>query len=336
MFYFVVFILSLVLSIIFTIFFKYIAKKYNIYDIPKTNIKNHKVPTPYLGGLAIASSFFITLIALRVLSHFETGTLKNLWGIFLASFLMLIVGLIDDLKDLNFKQKFFWQFISATILIIFDIKIKFISPNFMAIIFTYLWIIGITNAFNLIDIMDGLSSGIAAITSFTFFLINSPLEASYVNFAAMGLAGASIGFLKFNAFPAKIFMGDSGSLFIGMILSSLSLGANYSGNNDFAVFSPILILILPIYDTLYISYKRMQRGKSIFLGSHDHIAIRLKIKGFGIKKIVFILYIASIIASSLAFCVVKSNELTALILYSIIVVVLLYFGNLLGKIKIDD
>ncbi len=336
MFYILVFSLAFIFSIIFTKFFKHIAIKYNIYDIPKNNIKNHKSPTPYLGGLAIGSAFFLTLIILRLFSHFETGTLKNLWGIFLASFLMLIIGLIDDLKDLNFKQKFFWQFISATILILFDIKIKFISPNFMAIIFSYLWIIGITNAFNLIDIMDGLSSGVAFITSITFFLINSPFEASYVNFAALAIGGAALGFLKFNFFPAKIFMGDAGSLFIGIILASLSLGANYSGNNDIAVFSPILILILPIYDTLYISYKRMQRGRSIFLGSKDHIAIRLKIKGFSTKKIVSILYSVSIVASFLAFFIVKSKTNIAIILYLIIIILCLYFGKVLGKIKIDD
>jgi UDP-GlcNAc:undecaprenyl-phosphate/decaprenyl-phosphate GlcNAc-1-phosphate transferase len=336
MFYFLVFMLSFGLAIIFTIFFRKIAIKYKVYDEPKTVIKTHKEPVPYLGGLAIAGAFFLTLIILRFGTHFETGTLRNLWGIFLSSFLMLILGLIDDLKDLNFKKKFFWQFIAATILISFDMKIKFISPGYLSIIFTYLWVIGIMNAVNLIDIMDGLSSGIAIIAGLAFFFINSPLEAHFVNFAAIALCGACLGFLKFNFNPAKIFMGDAGSLFIGTILSAISLGANYSGNNGIAVFSPILILIIPIYDTLYISYKRMQRGRSIFMGSKDHVALRLKINGWSVKKTVFVLYVFAIFFSFLAFLIVKSNFEIATGIYIFTLVMALFIGKKLSKIKITD
>jgi UDP-GlcNAc:undecaprenyl-phosphate GlcNAc-1-phosphate transferase len=328
--------IAFMVSIFSTIFFKKLAVKYKIYDEPKSNIKTHKTPIPYLGGLAIAFSFFFTLIIIRLFTHFETGTLRNLWGIFLAGFLILIIGLIDDLKDLNFKIKIFFQFIVATILILFGMKIQFISPDYLAIIFTYLWIIGIINAINLIDIMDGLSSGITIIACLAFFFINSTSEAYFVNFAAIALCGACFGFLKFNFNPASIFMGDTGSLFIGSVLAAISLGANYSGNNEIAIFSPILILIVPIYDTFYISYKRIQKGKSIFIGSKDHIALRLNFYGFSIKKTVLILYIFSIFFSLLAFFIVKTNFKIALIIYIITLIVSLIIGNKLGKIIVED
>jgi UDP-GlcNAc:undecaprenyl-phosphate GlcNAc-1-phosphate transferase len=335
MIYIYAFIMSVVFSLIFTEIVKRIAIKYKIYDVPKTEIKTHKEPTPYLGGIAIAGAFALTLLIIRFTTNFETGVLHNLRGILLAGGILLVVGVVDDLKDLNFKIKFFWQFVAATILIMFDMKIKFIQPDYLAIIFSYLWIIGIINAVNLIDIIDGLSSGIAIIASLTFFAIQSPFESSYVNFASITLAGACLGFLKYNFNPAKIFMGDAGSMFIGLVLAAISLGANYSFNNEIAVFTPILILIVPIYDTFYIMLKRLEKGKSIFLGSKDHVAIRLKINGWSTKKIVLTLYLASIIASILAFTITQSSLFGALGLYFVILIIALVLGKNLGKIEVD-
>ena len=329
------FFMAFIFSLIATAIIKKIAIKYKIYDIPKTAIKTHKIPTPYLGGIAIAIAFILPLIIIRFTTNFETGVLHNLRGILLAGGILLIVGLIDDLKDLNFKTKFFWQFVAATILIMFDMRIKFIHPEYLAIILSYIWIIGIINAVNLIDIMDGLSSGIAIIATLTFFAIHSPFEASYVNFAAITLAGACLGFLKHNFHPAKIFMGDAGSMFIGLILSALSLGANYSVNNQIAVFTPILILIVPIYDTFYIMIKRMQKGKSIFLGSKDHVAVRLKINGWSTRKIVLTLYFTAFIASVLAYTITQSNLFLALVLYIVILIIALVLGKNLSKIEVD-
>ncbi len=335
-----IYLLTFLLSFLFAFFFTFTAKKFaikfKIYDNPISDIKNHKDPTPYLGGLAIAGSFYATLIIVRFCTHFETGVLRSLRGIFLASFISLLIGLFDDLKDWNFKKKFVWQFVSATILIFYGMKIKFIEPDYISIILSYFWIIGIINAVNLIDIMDGLSSGIAIIASFAFFFIHFKYEASYVNFAAISLAGACLGFLKHNFYPAKIFMGDAGSMFIGTVLAAVSLGANYSTKNEISIFTPILILIVPIYDTIYIMIKRAQKGKSIFLGSKDHVAVRLKIKGWPVKKIVFTLYFASFFAAITAYLITKSSFIFAIYLYIFVAVLCVFFARELDKIEVDN
>ena len=335
MFYLLTFIIAFAISLISVPILIKLAKKYHIYDIPSTDVKTHKEPTPYLGGLAIAVSFFITLIIIRFTTNFDTGTLYNLRGIFLAGTLIVIIGAIDDLKDMNFKLKFVWQFLAATILIFFDMKIKFITPNYMSIALTYIWIIGLMNAVNLIDIMDGLSSGIAIIACMAFFFINSPLEASYVNFAAIALAGACLGFIKYNFNPARIFMGDAGSMFIGLILAAVSLGANYSTKNPIGVLTPIVILAIPIYDTIYIIIKRLEKGKSIFLGSKDHVALRLNIHGFSIKKTVIYLYIAGFCNAIVSFFITESSLKTAIYLYIITIIIGFMIGIRLGKIEVD-
>ncbi|MFC1485232.1 glycosyltransferase family 4 protein [bacterium] len=335
MIYLYTFFISLVLTLVFTPLVRKFAIKHNFFDNPTNSIKTHKKPIPYLGGLAISMSFFITLTIIRFATSFETGTLRNLRGIFLAGFLILIIGIIDDLRDMNFKFKFFWQFVAATILIYFDMRIKFIQPTYLAIIFSYLWIIGLINAVNLIDIMDGLSSGIVFIASMTFFFINSPYEASYVNFAAIAIAGASLGFLKYNWTPAKIFMGDAGSMFIGLVIASISLGANYSVNNKIGVLTPIIILIVPIYDTFYIMYKRIRKGRSIFLGSKDHVALRLHINGWSRKQTVVVLYLAGICAGIISYLITCVGILNAVMLYLLIVIFSLIIGKKLGEIEVD-
>lgn len=328
-------IISFLLSLIFVPIVIKFTTKYKIYDLPSSDIKTHKKPTPYLGGIAIALSFFITLLIIRFTTNFDTGTLHNLRGIYLAGFILLLVGIYDDLKDMNFKIKFVWQFLAATVLIFFDMQIKFIAPNYVAIALTYFWIIGIINAVNLIDIMDGLSSGIAIVACLAFFFINSPTEASYVNFAAIALAGACLGFLPYNFNPAKIFMGDTGSMFLGLVLAALSLGTNYSTNNSIGVLTPILILAVPIYDTIYIIIKRLQKGRSIFLGSKDHVAIRLKIHGWSTKKTVLVLYFSGAIMAFVSYFITAANLKNALIYFVIVLIFAFVIGIKLGEIEVD-
>ncbi|MCP4482886.1 MAG: undecaprenyl/decaprenyl-phosphate alpha-N-acetylglucosaminyl 1-phosphate transferase [bacterium] len=335
MYYILTLILAYILTLILLPIVIKFTNKYKIYDQPDSNIKTHKIPTPYLGGIAIALSFFITLLVIRFSTDFDTGTLRNLRGIYISGFILLLVGVYDDLKDMNFKMKFFWQFLAATVLIFFDMKIKFITPNYMAIFFTYLWIIGIINAVNLVDIMDGLSSGIALIACLSFFFINSPMEASYVNFAAIALGGACLGFLPYNFHHARIFMGDAGSMFIGLVLAAISLGTNYSSNNSIGVLAPIFILAIPIYDTCYIIIKRLEKGQSIFLGSKDHVALRLNISGWSIKKTVLILYLVGVLLAIAAYLITEANLKNAIIYALVVLVFAVLVGFKIGEIEVD-
>lgn len=333
--YLLTFLIAFLVSLAAVPLMKTIALRYNILDHPTSEIKTHTRPTPYLGGIAIWLGFIVALVIIRFTTHFSTGTLRNLWGIFIAGTLITIVGLLDDMYNLSFLKKFLWQAIAATILILFTMRIQFIQPSYLAIIFTYLWIIGVTNAFNLIDIMDGLSSGVAIIACLAFFFINAPGEASYVNFAAIALAGACLGFLVFNVPPAGIFMGDTGSMLIGLVLAAVSLGTNYTVNNNIGVITPIIILGVAIYDTFYIMYKRWQRGKSMFLGSKDHFALRLQIMGWPKKKVLMITYCIAASAGCISFFITRVTFPSAVAMYVFVIGIALLIARFLGKVHVE-
>lgn len=334
-YYLISFVLSFLIAFLFTPFFMNIAEKYNLVDHPHTPVKTHKIATPYLGGLAIWLGFTITLFVARFTTSFPTGTLKSLRGILMGATFIVIVGLIDDAKTIGFKAKFLWQIVVAIILINFDIKIKFITPQYLADILTILWVVGIINAVNIIDIMDGLSSGISFIAALTFLFIALPTEAIYVNFTAAALAGGILGFMKYNFPKAKIFMGDTGSMFLGFVLAALSLGTSYTKINNIALYSPILILGVPIFDTFYVMHLRAIKGKSPFLGSKDHFALRLERAGLSRKNVVISLWLISVILSFSAFLISRVKLPIAILIYLAIIVSAVFAGWKLSKIKMD-
>ncbi|PKM92719.1 MAG: hypothetical protein CVU80_01885 [Elusimicrobia bacterium HGW-Elusimicrobia-4] len=329
------FLISFIVAIITTPILILVAKKYDIIDHPKTPVKTHTVATPYLGGLAIFFGFVTSLFIIRHITNFPTGTLRSLRGIIIGATFIIIIGLIDDLKTIGFKAKFLWQIVVAIILINFDIRIKFIQPQYLADILTILWVVGIINAINIIDIMNGFASGISFIAALTFLFIALPTEEIYVNLAAAALAGGIFGFIKYNFPKAKIFMGDTGSMFLGFVLAALSLGTSYTKINDVALYSPILILGIPIFDTFYVMYLRARLGKSPFLGSKDHFALRLEAVGLTRKNVVIFIWLISIILSFAAFVISRVQLLVAIVIYIIILSLAIFGGWKLSKIKME-
>ncbi|MEW6556614.1 MAG: MraY family glycosyltransferase [Elusimicrobiota bacterium] len=333
--YLYAFLISFFIAYFITPIFVTIAKKFDILDHPHTSVKTHKIATPYLGGLSIFLGFLFSLFVIRYITHFPTGTLRALRGIVTGATLLVIVGLIDDIKIIGFKAKFLWQIVVAIILINFDIRIKFIQPQYLADILTVIWIVGIINAINIIDIMNGLAAGISFIAATTFLFIALPTEEIYVNFAAAALSGSILGFIRYNFPQAKIFMGDTGSMLLGFVLAALSLGTSYTKINNIALYSPILILGIPIFDTLYVMYLRFKKGKSPFLGSKDHFALRLEKAGFSRKKVVILIWLISVILSLAAFVISRVNLVVAIIIYIFILSLAVYGGWKLSKIKMD-
>ncbi|MCL2144952.1 MAG: undecaprenyl/decaprenyl-phosphate alpha-N-acetylglucosaminyl 1-phosphate transferase [Endomicrobia bacterium] len=318
---------------------RFFAVKFNIMDNPVTAVKTHKVSTPYLGGIAIALGCIASLFIIRLATHFPDGTLRSLRGIIYGSAIVMLLGFVDDAKykGLGFKSKFLLQFLAAAIVVFgFDIRINFLSIYSVSCIVSIIWIVGITNAFNIIDIMDGLSSGIAVIAAFAFLFISLPTEMIYVNFCAAALAGGILGFMPYNFSKSKkIFMGDTGSLFIGFVLASLAMGTSYTKMNDMGLFAPLLILAVPIYETGLVSMFRMRKGKSPFLGSKDHYALRLEKMGFSRKKILLLTYIVCII---LAFCAYFFTKLTlsyAMMLLLIVLAALWTLTLKLASVKVE-
>jgi len=333
--YVVAFLFALVLAYALTPMFRKIAIKFGILDHPVPNIKIHPRPVPYLGGLAIWLVFIVTLLGVRLFTHFPTGTLRNLRGIFYGGTLIMVLGLIDDIWKLDYRVKFFGQFIGSLILIIYNIRIEFVSSLPLSIFLTIFWVVGITNAINIIDIMDGLAAGVAVIAGLAFSFIALPTEKIYVNFAALVLAGSCLGFLRYNWQPARIFMGDSGSLFIGFILAAISLGESYTTINNIGLFAPLLVLGIPIYDTLWVIFFRMLRGKSIFAGSLDHFAFRLEAMGHNRKKVILINYYLSVILGLTAFLITIVKFELAVIIYAAIIAFAILFATRLIDVRVE-
>ncbi len=336
--YFECFLLSAAVSAALTPVMRQVAINFNILDHPHSGVKTHTHPTPYLGGLAVALGMSVALLLTRAETQFPTGTLRYLRGLLLGGILILILGLIDDVKrnGLGYRLKFLAQIVAALCLVSFDIRIHFIRPSWMADALTVVWVVGITNAVNIIDIMDGLASGIAVIASLGFLFISLPSEQIYVNFASAALAGALLGFMPSNfSKRRKIFLGDTGSHLTGFMLAALSLGTSYTHVNNAGVFAPLLILGVPIYDTILVSLLRLQKGLSPFLGSLDHYALRLERHGFYREEILILSYAVSLLLTFAAYEVTLVVFEHAMLIYLFVGAVACALGTWLARIRID-
>jgi len=335
--YFFTFIAALVMSLILTPAARAAALVLKIIDHPHTDVKTHTEPVPYLGGVSIFLAFTFSLLWIRVLTSFPTGTLRSLRGVILGGLFIFALGLVDDIKHrgLHYRHKFIFQLAAGMMIMMFGIQIKFINPNWLAWVITMAWIVGITNALNLVDIMDGLAAGVAFVAALAFLFISLPTEEIYVNFSAAALAGATLGFLPFNlSRKMRIFMGDSGSLFLGFILGTLALGTSYGDTTELGVFAPLMILALPIYDTLLVFILRIQKGISPFLGSKDHFPLRLEIRGWSRPQIISFALGTAFLFSAGAFMITRSNTTTALLIYSIWIIYLISLSFYITRVRV--
>jgi UDP-GlcNAc:undecaprenyl-phosphate GlcNAc-1-phosphate transferase len=194
------------------------------------------------------------------------------------------------------------------------------------------WLIGIINAFNIIDVMDGLSSGVAFICSLILFVIGVLNNSMVIAIMAVALGGSLLGFLRYNFEPAKIYLGDTGSMFIGMMMGALAMIGNYTSNNTVACLAPVLILGIPIFDTLFVMYIRYRRGMSVIAGSPDHFALRLRKWRLTTKQTVVISYGISALLGSAALLMMFLGPLGAGLIILLLVAVALFTGYFLKKI----
>lgn len=288
------FVLSGVFALYWTPVMRRAALQLGIVDRPDGALKDHDEPVPYLGGLAVFTAFLLTV---GVLGDFEQETL----GLLLSGTIVLMVGLLDDFGVLSVSQKLLGQTLAAMVLIksgIF-IKLEFL-PDYVAIPLTVLWILSVTNAFNIIDVMDGLAAGVGSVSAIALAAANLLAGRQSIAFLSIVLAGATLGFLRHNFHPARIYLGDSGSLFIGFMLAALSMNAGYTRINLVAVISPILILGLPLFDLSFVMYARWRKGIPITRGSPDHFALRLQRCRFSVKETALISYFATFFLSGVA------------------------------------
>ncbi len=283
------------------------SQKEGLVDLPNER-KIHKLPISRLGGVAIWASTMITFLVLILLSYYPYGSLLS--GILLGGSLMFILGLIDDIYNLDAKFKLIIQLSIATIVYLLGVQIDTIFNPFnhgvlhlgiLSYPITVLWIVGISNAVNFIDGVDGLAGSVITVSSITLALIAVAMTPAQPITALLAfiLAGSMLAFLTFNFNPAKIFMGDSGALFSGFLLATLSIAGVMKGA-ALAVLLPFLVLAVPIIDITFSSVRRIMKGKSPFVADAEHIHHKLLKAGLSQKKTVAILTLFAICGGALA------------------------------------
>ncbi|WP_368489541.1 MraY family glycosyltransferase [Clostridium sp. BJN0013] len=334
-------IVSTVFSVILTPIVKKIALKLKIIDMPEGNRRIHSKPTPLLGGLSIYFSFVITLLL-------KKGNLTRAEiGLILGATIIVIGGFLDDKFDIKPRYKLIFQIVAALILIIYGVKIvlitnpfssvyQFIDVGVMSLPLTIIWVVGITNALNLIDGLDGLASGIGLISSLTILIIallNKRYEAAVL---AIILCGSILGFLPYNFNPASIFMGDTGAQLLGFLLASISIEGAVKSAAAFSIAVPILALGIPIYDTLFAMIRRKINGKPIMQADRGHLHHRLLDMGFSQKQAVGTMYAISAVLGSLSIIAMEIKVQLSYFLLVIIMVILVFIAWKVGFFEHKD
>ncbi|OOO00064.1 MAG: undecaprenyl-phosphate alpha-N-acetylglucosaminyl 1-phosphate transferase [Epulopiscium sp. Nele67-Bin004] len=256
----------------------------------------HTTPIPRMGGIAIVAGFMITLLLLSPMTDLLEPT--QLFGIVVGGLIIFILGVFDDIYELGSKLKLSVQFLSATVAVLCGIRIEFLSIPFLelfdlnlfSIPFTIIWIIAITNAVNLIDGLDGLAAGVSSIAAICLMVLSVYSGHPTAVFLTVILAGSCLGFLPYNFNPASIFMGDTGSTFLGYMLSITSILGLLKGYTIGTVFIAILVLGLPIFDTTFAIFRRLLAGRPIMSPDRGHLHHRLVDKGYSHKHAVVTLY----------------------------------------------
>ena len=253
-----------------------------------------------------------------------------------GSALMFLIGIYDDIKPLTPPVKMAGQLLAAGIVVFSGYRTEFFSTELPNILLTVVWLVGITNAINLLDNMDGLAGGISFITAclLSFFFWHTPGQEQLL-LLSLTLAGAILGFLIFNFPPASIFMGDSGSLFLGFTLAALAIARKPQASNVFAIMSvPTLIFLLPILDTTFVTFTRLLRGQSPAQGGRDHTSHRLVAFGLSERQAVLVLY-ALALGAGITGAVVESLDYTlSLVLIPVIVLSAALLAAYLGRVKV--
>ena len=261
-----------------------VARQYGLVDRPDGKLKRQAEPVPYLGGAAVYLAFLVTL---GITYSFS----REVLALLLAGTMVVLLGLVDDIGAISPRAKFLGQALAVLVLMKAGILIQITwLPWWASWPLTLLWLVGITNAINLIDIMDGLAAGVGLVSALVLLAVALVNGNHQIAILTATLAGALAGFLRYNFQPARIYLGDTGSLFIGLNLGALAMIGRYTEHNPLGVLVPLVILGVPIFDTLFVMYVRRRRGVSMFLGSPDHVALRLRRWRLSVRQTVAVSY----------------------------------------------
>ncbi len=317
---------AVAISFLSTPLVKTLAYKVGAIDVPKDSRRMHKVPIPRLGGLAIFLAFLLSALIFADID-------RQLQGILLGAVIIVVLGALDDVLALKALPKLIVQILAAGVAVYHGCVIQFISnPNvfsnatyvnlgWLSVPITIIWIVAITNAVNFIDGLDGLAVGVSSISAAALIVIALMVAETNIAIILCALFGACLGFIPYNMNPAKIFMGDSGSTFLGYILATLSITGLFKMYAIISFAVPFLILGLPIFDICFAFLRRIAHGQSPMQADRGHVHHRLIDMGFTQKQAVAIAYMLTAILGLAAVVLTSSGELKALILIGAVFVV---------------
>ena len=318
------------------------CQRFGLVDEPRDYRRVHVTPVPRLGGVAIFFSAVIALSALLLVDNLVTQTLRPQWRVIAVlvgcGFLVLCLGVYDDLRGAGATVKFVGLGAITTLFYVLGGRIEGLSIPFVGVVsfppivgylVTLVWVVGIANAFNLIDGVDGLATGSALFSSLLLLIVGLIQGRPVIAVVGLVLSGALAGFLRYNFNPASIFLGDSGSLFVGFVLAALSIQGSQKATTAVAVAIPLLAFALPVVDTGVTIARRFVSGKPIFTGDREHIHHMLLARGWSQRRVVLVLYGVSAAFGLLAMLFVNSgNGLTAVVLFVVGVAVVVAVGQL--------
>jgi UDP-GlcNAc:undecaprenyl-phosphate GlcNAc-1-phosphate transferase len=307
------FVVSLMIAAISTPLFRNIALKQKILDTPNSERKIQRTAVPYLGGFGIALAVVLTTI---VAITFSEATSENYFlalSVLAPAIVLGLIGFIDDKKHLTPLSRFIAQtfagVFTALVLILTNTVGNPTNSVFLDALLTIIWVVGICNAINFFDNMDGAAGGISALSGFGFAIIGLQNGQYFVAAFGLVLSGACVGYLFWNWNPAKIYMGDAGALFIGIILAALAVRVDpVSVSGIGAFFVPICVLALPILDTTTVVIDRLRRKVSPFEGGLDHLSHRLRRKGLSVRQSVTTLCLFQVISILIGFLINMSGN----------------------------
>jgi UDP-GlcNAc:undecaprenyl-phosphate/decaprenyl-phosphate GlcNAc-1-phosphate transferase len=343
----VAFVLSLLCGTLLTPLVRRLAHRFGALDHGRSSRKIHGKPIPRLGGIAIVIAFYAPLVGLLL---FQTGVgqlflaeREHVIGLFVGGFAIALLGLYDDLRGANAWKKFAVQFAVAGLLYYLGFRIDvFANPlgepivlGWASVPFTMFWIVGVINALNLIDGLDGLAGGVALVAIITTFLVSFQRGHPLMMLFTSALAGAIVGFLVYNFNPASIFMGDTGSMFLGFVLSTTAIQTNQKASTAVAVLIPAIALGVPIMDTLLAIARRALRGRPLFQADKEHIHHRLIAAGLSHRQAVLVLYGFCVLLGGAALILTYANSGQAALLLVVLALMAFVFLRRLGFMRLD-
>jgi len=327
--YFITFVIAFIVTFSATPVAKKVAFKIGAVDVPKDERRMHKKPIARLGGAAIVSGFLVSIVFSGLGLSFDINDIfpyaRQILGFSAGMLIIVAMGITDDIKPLKAKVKLACQIAAAIIVVASGTRINVVTNPFasdgitvlspyISYPLTVFWIVGVANAMNLIDGLDGLAAGVASISSLSLFFVSLIWGRWEVAMVTAALAGASLGFLPHNFNPAKIFMGEVGAAFLGFTLAVISIPGTVKSYTAIAIAIPLLVLGLPIFDTLFAIIRRILNKKPIMQADKGHLHHRLIDMGLSQKQSVVIIYILSAVLGLCAIVLADRGALSAIIL----------------------